>query len=69
MTVTLDRSTFDQLMSEPYSVLATYLAYQFFKQEAKGKRVSQYALYKRTRLTQLTVKKAWRRLVALGLVQ
>lgn len=62
MIVSIYRRTFDCLMSHPYSELATYLAYLFLQRERGTSQVSQYAIYKHTRLDSSTVRTAWPKL-------
>lgn len=68
MTVSVDRNTFDVLMQEPFGVLATYLAYQFIRRETGRDTVSMYSIYKTTGMGHTTVRRAYKRLKALGLV-
>lgn len=69
MCVTLDRSTYNTLIQEPFGVLATFLAYQFIRQETGKEVVSMYSIYKATGMGHTTVRRAYKRLQALGLVR
>lgn len=68
MTAAVDRNTFDVLMQEPFGVLATYLAYQFIRQETGKDTVSMYSIYKTTGMGHTTVRRAYKRLQEMGLV-